>query len=257
MGVINLASALYTSGTFWTGAGTVVGVLGTMVVVWVTVSVGSSRRRLYYWSTARGSWRRQAEIPAGVAPYELDIKLAGRGRKDIPSDAFDDRNPLTLDVGTRIVKIIGATSVPKTTPTPPIAAAGTSLKIGPGLIGKRQKITIRIRIDGNRDRRRRLTCQSPLIDVQAKEGSPVTAVGAFWTGSGILGFIAGSYLVMAFFQSSPGGSGFQAEEAAMSAAEQQTWDEQNAAFIFGLAVVLAAAGLVAWMRKKSRERDYR
>jgi hypothetical protein len=118
MGVSDLASAFYTSGIFWEGAGVLAAVLGTVVGVWVTFTVGFPRRRLYYWSSARGGQRGKFDIPAGAAPCELVLKLAGRGRKDIPSDAYDDRQPLTLDVGTRIAEILEITSVPRTAPAP-------------------------------------------------------------------------------------------------------------------------------------------
>ena len=46
---------------------------------------------------------------------------------------------------------------------------GTSLKIGPSLIGKRQHITFTLLVDGTRPC---LTCQSPLIDVQVRRLRP-------------------------------------------------------------------------------------
>lgn len=234
--VMKLASAFYTSGAFWGGAGFLAAVLGTVAGVWVTLIVGFPRRRLYYWIIERGSQKGKFVIPAGAARRELVLKLAGRCRKDIPSDAYDDRQPLTLDVDTPIVEILGVTSVPKTVPIPQIAADGTSLKIGPSLIGKRQDITIRILIDGNRDRDRRLTCQSPLIDVQIKRSRPATAAEIFWMWSGVLGFSAAIQWVS-------------------SAVQQQVENKQFAAFVFWLAVVLAVAGLVAWVRRKRREND--
>jgi hypothetical protein len=46
--VIAAEGHFYTNGTFWAGAGTVAGVVGTMAVIWVTLRVGSSKRRLLY-----------------------------------------------------------------------------------------------------------------------------------------------------------------------------------------------------------------
>src|SRR5580658_10237915 len=119
MPVMDIASgAFYTSGTFWAGAGTVAGVLGTAAVVWVTLTVGFPRRRLSYCLrasapllTAPQDMRSDLELrrrqkPAGdrpgapdgpdswqvlADPRVLTIDLTSRGRRDIPSDAFNDR----------------------------------------------------------------------------------------------------------------------------------------------------------------------
>jgi hypothetical protein len=78
----------------------------------------------------------------------LTLEIVSRGRKDIPSDAFDDYQPLQLDVGERIVEVLQVTSEPATQPAPQITANGTSLHIGPSLIGKRHEITIAVLTDG-------------------------------------------------------------------------------------------------------------
>jgi len=51
-------------------------------------------------------------------------------------------------------------------PAPQITADGTSLRIGPGLIGRRHEITITVLTDGGEPS---LACQSPLIDVQVRQ----------------------------------------------------------------------------------------
>ena len=95
----------------------------------------------------------------------LTVQLVGRGRKDIPSDAYNDGQPLRLDVGARIVEILQTTSAPETLPVPSIAAYGTALAIGPSLIGKRHDITITVLTDGGTPS---LTCRSSLIDVEVR-----------------------------------------------------------------------------------------
>jgi hypothetical protein len=195
MPVMDVAAAFYTSGTFWAGAGVLAAVLGTVAVVWVTFTVGFPRRRLYYGMraaapllTAPPGMRSDLELrhrgtPADrkggdhadagdgawqvlADPRVLTLELVSRGRKDIPSDAYDDHQPLRLDVGARIVEVLQAISRPAAQPAPQITADGTSLRIGPSLIGKRHEITITVLTDGGEPS---LTCQSPLIDVQIRQ----------------------------------------------------------------------------------------
>jgi cytochrome c oxidase subunit IV len=80
-----------------------------------------------------------------------------------PSDAYNDHEPLRVDVGSRIVEILQITSEPKTRPVPQITVDGTSLNIGPSLIDKHHKITINLLVDGAMHF---LTHLSPLIDVE-------------------------------------------------------------------------------------------
>jgi hypothetical protein len=121
------------------------------------------------------------------------------------------------------------------------------LKIGPGRIGKHQDITIRILIDGNRDESRRLTCQSPLIDVQTKRGPAAGAPALLWLLFSVMAvLIAVVNWVATYVQFLEGGSGVLPGATTAQA-------NRFTACAFGLAVVLAAAGLAAWIRQKSRE----
>jgi hypothetical protein len=177
MSAMDVAAALYESGTFWTEAGVVGGLVVAAAGVWATLTVGFPRRRLYY--------RMQAVAPLMIAPQgmrselelrhhgklladpcALTIELASRGRKDIPNEAFNDHQPLRLDVGAPVVEILQITSEPAVLPTPKVAANSTSVNIGPSLIGRRHTITITVLTDGYPA----LTCLSPLIDVQVRPG---------------------------------------------------------------------------------------
>jgi hypothetical protein len=51
-------------------------------------------------------------------------------------------------------------------PRPYVAANNTSVNIGPSLIGRRHTITMTVLTDGQPA----LTCLSPLIDVQVRQG---------------------------------------------------------------------------------------
>jgi hypothetical protein len=192
MPVMDVAAAFYTSGTFWAGAGALAAFVGAVAVVWVTFVVGLPRRRLYYGIrsaapllTAPPGMRSDLELRhraaplAGAAdgdpgpggwqvladPRVLTIDLVSRGRRDIPSDAYDGGQPLRLDVGARIVRVLRTASSPAAEAAPPVAAGGTSLEIGPGLIRRRQEITLTVLTDGGEPA---LTCRSPLIDVQVR-----------------------------------------------------------------------------------------
>jgi len=190
---MDLAAPFYTSSAFWAGASAMAAVFGAAVVVWATLAVGFPRRRLHYGLRDAAPLLRSGsgmpsnlqlqhrQAPADTAddgesgvsaawqildkPRVLTLQLISRGRKDIPSDAYNDHQPLRLDVGIRIVEILQVTSRPKTLGAPEITIDGTSLRIGPGLIGRRHEITIHVLTDGGMPR---LTCRSPLIDVQVR-----------------------------------------------------------------------------------------
>lgn len=171
-----IAGVWYASGTFWSGAGTVVGVLGVVAAIWVTLIVGFPRRRLLY--------RMRAVAPLIITPASqngdiellyhgtrltdpraLTIELISRGRKDIPSDAYDGGQPLHLDVGASVVEVLQVSSEPDSLPLPHVSADKTSLKIGPSLIGRRHRITLTVLTDGGSPS---LSCRSSLIDVQVR-----------------------------------------------------------------------------------------
>jgi len=195
MPVMNVAGGWYSSGTFWAGAGVVVSVLAAVAVVWVTLAAGFPRRRLYFGLRAAAPL---LAAPAGIRgdlellhrgtaladPRVVTVELVSRGRRDIPSEAFDSGQPLVLDVGARIVEVLQVTSGPGILPAPRINPDGTALEIGPSLVGRRQEITINVLTDGGQPS---LACRSPLIDVQVRprgEGSPPTAATA-WATTGV------------------------------------------------------------------------
>jgi hypothetical protein len=78
----------------------------------------------------------------------LTIELTGRGRRDIPSAAFDNRQPLQLDAGIRIIKILRVASEPPGRAGLPVVGEGSLLSVGPGLIARRQEITITVLAGG-------------------------------------------------------------------------------------------------------------
>ncbi len=147
------------SGTFLTGVGDVAAIVGTIAVVWVTLRVSSSKRRLLIsMPVVTPLLNDQPGMPDDVEvlraggrltfPQIVYIELAGRGRNDIPKAAFDGE-PLCLDIGVPIVK---PPSVVVTSPgnrrAPPCWHDGSKLLIGPCNIGKRQTTVFSLLVDG-------------------------------------------------------------------------------------------------------------
>lgn len=152
------SSPFYTSGTFWAGAGTVVGVVSIVAVVWVTLRVANPKRRLWYSMSAitplvvkTKDLSRELRILYGEdqlqSPHTLNIQLVSRGRLDIPRTAFDGDEPLQLDVSASIVEILNIATSPDRA-NPPVKYAGSKLSIGPCLIGRRETIVVSLLVEG-------------------------------------------------------------------------------------------------------------
>jgi hypothetical protein len=158
----------YSSGTFWAALGVGVALLigvPTFLVTWVP------RQRLYYWAppatplvaaSTRGitdleirhDGRRLAD------PYLLAVTLTVRGRRDIPSSAFDQGRPLVFDLGARIVKVLQIRCSPAASLAPPVTVGGSALRVGPELVGRRQITTISVLVDGGCPH---LVCTQPVL----------------------------------------------------------------------------------------------
>ena len=189
-----------------------VAIVVTLVVgiggAWVAYAAGFPRRRLLYGLPVTAPLLNAPEdLSSGLElrdhgnvlkqPKVLEVRLLSRGRKDIPSSAFDAGKPLQLDVGIHIVRLLGVTSFPDTLAPPAVDIDETRVNIGPSLIGKRQTISIALLADG---RRPSLSCQSSLENVDVRRqrqdppGSSVyevmrgTAAGLFMIGA-ITGFL--------------------------------------------------------------------
>jgi hypothetical protein len=164
----------YISASFWVSAfGAVAGVLGTIAIVLVTIWIGRPRRRLLYWMpvstpllNAGQDVRRKLEVRCGGKtlsdPRVLEIGLFNQGRLDIPTTAFNAHEPLLLDVGAPIIEVLSSATVPANRVEPAVHVDGTTLRIGPSLIPKRQTFTVSILVDGPA----LLRCVKPqLVDV--------------------------------------------------------------------------------------------
>jgi hypothetical protein len=171
---VNVAAKWYESATFWSAAGVVATVLVGVAAAVVTSIVGFPRRRLMYglpvvapMLTSAGTDRGELELSHHGRqvrePYVAEVELVSRGRRDIPSTAYDRHEPIQLDIGTVILELLKVTCEPQSLPVPTAIADGSTLKIGPSLIGKHQKITLTLLTEG---RPSPLIVQHSLIDVQ-------------------------------------------------------------------------------------------
>ena len=151
------AEQWYSSGTLWAAIGVcvtlLIGVL-TLLVMWVPP------QRLYYRAPPPTPL-----LPSGMRgiadleirhegrpltnPYLLEVMLTARGRRDIPSSAFDQGRPLVFDLGVGIVKVLQVRCSPTTSLAPPVAHEGRTLRVGPELVGRRQTTTIAVLVDGD------------------------------------------------------------------------------------------------------------
>jgi hypothetical protein len=162
IGPVELAAGehWYSSLTFWTIAGPVVAVLSTLAIVWVTIRVASPKRRLMcampvitpLLNSAAGvtgtiEVRRDGQLLTN--PRVVELKLASRGRNDIPRSAFDGHRPIRLDIGTPIVQCLSVTTQPDDRTMPEPTIDGTALLIQPTLIGKHQTTVYSLLIDGS------------------------------------------------------------------------------------------------------------
>ncbi len=158
----------YSSGTFWAALGVGVALLvgvPTFLVTW------APRQRLYYRAPPatpllapgmRGIT--DLEIRHGGRrlsdPYLLEVTLTARGRRDIPSSAFDQGRPLVFDLGAGIIKVLQVRCSPASSLAPPVTHEDSTLRVGPELVGRRQTTIISVLVDGARPR---LVCTQPVL----------------------------------------------------------------------------------------------
>jgi hypothetical protein len=152
-------SPFYTNGTFWAGAAAIVGLVSLVVLGWLTWRAANPKRRLWYSmptvtplaTTGTGIQSGDLKISYSDRPLKspatANIQLVSRGRLDIPRSAFDDNQPLQLDVGAPIVKVLNVATSPNCA-KPPLETDGSRLLVQPCLIGRRETIVITLLVEG-------------------------------------------------------------------------------------------------------------
>ena len=175
------ASPWYSSAAFWGAASVVVIVAVGAATVLVTYAVGVGKRQITYAMIYSSSLLG----PAGSLaiedlkvlfrgeelrnPHLVMARLVTRGRRDIRSEDFDQGRPLVLDLGARIVGVLGIGSTPKPSDTPKLKVDGRTLLVGPDLIRMRQSYNILLLVDGLKPH---LTCSARLGDVEVHRQRP-------------------------------------------------------------------------------------
>jgi hypothetical protein len=138
----------------------VVTALGTMLAgigaVWVLLLAGP-RYRLRY-----GPLKSE---PHGDGSWKVLIYLSSRGRRDITRQAFDQDEPVAIDIGVPIRELSDAWSSRKTLRMVSHRTEGTRLLVGPGLIGRRQDLCFTAMTDA---KPKRPACKASLIDVRIR-----------------------------------------------------------------------------------------
>ena len=237
-------------------AGVLVALLVGLALVWVTYIVGFPKRRLSYalrlvtplLATGAAKDLELRHHDAVIAePHVLEIELASRGRRDIPSSAFDGGEPIRLDVGTPIVALLQVTSEPAFLTFPKVAVEGTSLNIGPSLIGPRQKVVLIALIKGGSPR---LSWRSSLEGVTVKQQKASQGPGSVF----FIGIASGTALIAcaASFAAAAVGTKLMSIPAGATALETGRAAFETIAITTAL---VALAGWVAYVLRKRKERD--
>jgi len=134
-------------------------VLSALAAVWVPVIAGP-RYRLRY-----GPWKWE-QLDDGS--WEVQIFLSGRGRRDITREAFDECQPVDVDIGVPIREVTDAVSSPDALRIVKHEIKGTCLRVGPGLIGSHQDLRFTL-TTGTAPKW--VHCQASLIDVEVRSQS--------------------------------------------------------------------------------------
>jgi hypothetical protein len=165
----------------WTVAGPVIGLLGVVATVWVTLRVANTKRRLMYsMPVVTPLLNATPDMPTGIevrrdghilnSPRIANIKLVSRGTRDIRRSDFDGDQPVRLEIGTPIVECLKVSTIPPDRGHPACIIDGSALLIGPCLIGSRQSTTFSLLVDGPEP-----TLSDPeqiLTDVRIMHGDP-------------------------------------------------------------------------------------
>lgn len=147
----------YESATFWIDVSVpVASLLAAIVTGWITYIVTVPRQRLRYGlldtkaepvteTTHATYWQIAKTLPD---PGLLVIILAGRGRRDIPSSSYDQGKPIAVSPGFDIkaMRCLDSKLNPNIRP-PRVAVEGSTLEIGPDLIGRRQVLKYEVLVD--------------------------------------------------------------------------------------------------------------
>lgn len=152
-----LAGVWYTSGTLYAAAGAIAAVMGCLIAAFVAFKPTDPVRRLECAMSAAPLLQGSAQDMPGLLsitwegaelkdPSILEVNLVNRGRRDIVSGDFEQ--PLEFGVGVRIFAVLKSACGPNSTVFRAVAFDDDLLKIGPGLIPRRQTIKFTLLASG-------------------------------------------------------------------------------------------------------------
>jgi hypothetical protein len=151
-----------------------------VVVAWAAWRFGSPRRLLLYGldsdtpllsgdARARAAGAKLQIILGGKElsdPHFVAITLVSRSRRDIRPDDFIESRPLALDLAAPVLAVLACDTGGDKMPDVKMGTDGSKVTVGPGLINRRQVISLDLLTDGPVT----LTCPNPsLADVSIRE----------------------------------------------------------------------------------------
>jgi hypothetical protein len=164
------AQPWYESSLVISAAQLVLGILAIIVTLWVTLYAVRPRHRLDYCLVLIEDGNDFDDLDHSVSsadlkhPKILEIRIRSRGRRDIPSTAFDGGEPILFRVGGRVIAMLGEPLTKrKGSLIPKAKVTDSGLAVGPGLIRKKQIIVYRVLADVAKPK---LTVRNSLIDVR-------------------------------------------------------------------------------------------
>ncbi|WPO73865.1 hypothetical protein [Streptomyces sp. KN37] len=178
--MVQLAAAWYESEAFWTitVGGVVAMAVGTLGA-WATLRSANPKRRMTYCQLRDTSLLSVLHSDSDIEvrhsnvrlehPRIVDVEIANTGRRDIPASMFHAGEPISFDLGAPIIAVLSSVSFPFDNRVPAAEIEGQEIRIGPGLLAKRQRVTFSLLVDG---RAHPMTCQHSLVDVDVRRRSP-------------------------------------------------------------------------------------
>ncbi|MCM2388766.1 hypothetical protein [Streptomyces albipurpureus] len=168
----NASSEWYTSGTLWTTVATsLVALLVGAAGAWAAIRSAHPVRRLTYQLKKNVALVDDDQYSSHLtvshdgavlqAPRIAEIVVTNVGRKDITAQQFHGDAPIVFDLGASVAALLSSTSSPDSTSAPAADTAGTSIRVPPSLLKRRQSISYTVLVDG---RESELRCTAALTD---------------------------------------------------------------------------------------------
>ncbi len=181
MCLMHISGQWITSAEFWAPAGVLL--LSTAVLTWVGFKAASPKQRLVYGMSTvtllnhAPGLRDKIKVTWGEGeplthPHVVRVKVVNGGRRDIPSDAFNDREPLEFDLGARVIAPLENGIAPRGPHGQQWETEGTRLKIWPRLIRQGgAPLSFPLLVDGPQPKVT-LVEPHPLINIKVRKGNP-------------------------------------------------------------------------------------